>query len=444
MKRPQKVTHRFTFNAIVSPYAILFIAALTGLVLGGCRPTPGKPALPPTAGQPSATGAAIATPARITPAPAQVIPTATPHLIPAATPDDPHFPTLADLWEGRAHFAVDVDDAGLPMGESDTLVMSNGARWSYLHASDRSAGVRDQCGAPVDFPGCVVIYESDDGGLSFTLPEPICLIACRQCPCDAETDHIVQQQYPRVTVAEGRAWMVYEYLGRVMLRTSPDGRTWSTPEWVADSLIWHLWYADCPAAERIGAHPFTRFDYECLRGGPPGIFVEEGVVYVFMAQGQNPGAMGCFQRATADEGAAFLPCAHNPLFVGAATYGPLERTDAAANPYFDFRTISSAEVQRLGEGEDRRYYLFYEGVRGPAAGDAGDTQFGLGLARSLTAQIDGPWEKFPGNPLLVDMPGNIGLGHADLVVSGGRTYLYTSLDGVRRSRLALVWSAAAR
>jgi beta-xylosidase len=79
-------------------------------------------------------------------------------------------------------------------------------------------------------------------------------------------------------------------------------------------------------------------------------------------------------------------------------------------------------------------------VRGPGAGDAGDTQFGLGLARSLTDQIDGAWEKYPGNPLLVDLPGNIGLGHADPVVLDGRTYLYTSLDGVRRSRLVLIWN----
>ena len=326
------------------------------------------------------------------------------------------------------------------MGESDTLVMGNGALWSYVHASDRSAGVRDQCGDAVAFPGCVVIYDSDDGGLTFTLPDPpTCLIECAQCPCNADVDHIVQQQYPRVTVAEGRAWMVYEYLGRVMLRTSTDGRRWSKPEHVADSLVWHLWFADCPAEERIGKHPFTPFDYECLRGGPPGIFVEDGIVYIFMAQGQNPGAMGCFKRAANDNDAAFQPCANNPLFVGAAEYGPLDRTDAVANPFFDFRTISSAEIQPLGEGAERRYYMLYEGVRGPAEGDPGDTQFGLGLARSLTDQIDGAWEKYPTNPLLVDLPGNIGLGHADIVVLEGRTDLYTSLDGVTRSRLLLVW-----
>ena len=78
-------------------------------------------------------------------------------------------------------------------------------------------------------------------------------------------------------------------------------------------------------------------------------------------------------------------------------------------------------------------------MRGPGPGDGGDTQFGLGLARSLTAQIDGPWEKYTGNPILVDLPGNIGLGHADVVVADGRTYLYTSLDGITRSRLILVW-----
>ena len=413
----------------------------------GCRPTPGKPALPPTIGQPpiAATGAPVRPPVNATPLAAQAANAGAPALMAEPTPDAARHPTLADFWEGRAHFAVDVAETGLPMGESDTLVMSNGALWSYVHASDRSAGVHDQCGDPVAFPGCVVIYESEDGGISFTLPDPpTCLMACAQCPCDADVDHTVQQQYPRVTFAEGRAWMVYEYLGRVMLRTSRDGRLWSAPKHVADSLVWHLWFRDCPAEERIGAHPFTPFDYECLRGGPPGIFVEDGTIYVFMAQGQNPGAMGCFKRAVNDENAAFQPCANNPLFVGAAAYGSHDRTDAAANPFFDFRTISSAEIQRLDQGAGRRYYMLYEGVRGPAEGDPGDTQFGLGLARSLTDQIDGAWEKYPANPLLVDLPGNIGLGHADIVVLAGRTYLYTSLDGVTRSRLALVWDAPTR
>jgi hypothetical protein len=159
-----------------------------------------------------------------------------------------------------------------------------------------------------------------------------------------------------------------------------------------------------------------------------------------MAQGQNPGALGCFKRPVDAPDRPFVPCEHNPLLVGAAEYGPRARSDASANPYFDFRTVSSAELQRLDDIDGRRYYLLYEGVRGPGAGDAGDTQFGLGLARSLTDQIDGAWEKYPGNPLLVDLPGNIGLGHADPVVLDGRTYLYTSLDGVRRSRLVLIWN----
>jgi beta-xylosidase len=83
--------------------------------------------------------------------------------------------------------------------------------------------------------------------------------------------------------------------------------------------------------------------------------------------------------------------------------------------------------------------MLYEGTRGPGPGDAGDSQYGLGLARSLTDRIDGPWETYSGNPILVDPPGNIGLGHADLVVIGGQTILYTALERDKRSRLALVW-----
>jgi hypothetical protein len=145
--------------------------------------------------------------------------------------------------------------------------------------------------------------------------------------------------------------------------------------------------------------------------------------------------MGCYVGAVTTPAEQFVRCQHNPLFVGAADYGPLETKSAEANPYFDFRTISSAEVQQVGA----RFYMLYEGVRGPGPGDAGDTQFGLGLARSLTDQIDSPWEKYPGNPILVDLPGNVGLGHADLIVLHGQTVLFTSLDGVTRSKLNLVW-----
>jgi hypothetical protein len=167
--------------------------------------------------------------------------------------------------------------------------------------------------------------------------------------------------------------------------------------------------------------------------------VADSTIYVFIAVGQNPGAMGCYKAPLGSSGSDFQRCSANPLFVGAGFYGPTELIGPATNPYFDFRTISSADVVKIGAGSDARYYMLYEGVRGPSTGDAGDTHFGLGFARSLPDQIDGPWEKYPHNPLLVDLPGNIGLGHADIVVSGGHTYVYTSLDGATRSRLLLVW-----
>jgi len=402
---------------------LLGLLLLVSLV--ACRPTPGKAPLPTTVGQ-AATSAPVAT-----------LPTAP--IERDATPTHTPPPTLADFWEGRAHFVVDVLVTNLPMGESDTLVAPNGQFWSYLHGSERSAGVVDQCGTSVEFPGCVVIYRSEDGVTFQHETPPVCQISCTQCPCTAEDDHIIQQQYPRVVVHEGHYWMVYEFQGRVMVRDSSDGLTWSTPTWVAESLIWHLWYANCPAEERIGEHPFAPINYECLRGGPPGLFIEEETLYVFMAQGQNPGAMGCFKRALHDETGEFRACEHNPLFVGAADYGPTTVKDATANLHFDFRTISSAEVIALGSGADRRFYMLYEGVRGPGEADPGDTQFALGLVRSRTTELDGPWEKYPHNPILVDLPGNIGLGHADLLEIDGTTYLYTSLDGETRSRLKLVW-----
>jgi hypothetical protein len=204
---------------------------------------------------------------------------------------------------------------------------------------------------------------------------------------------------------------------------------------VADTGIWKLWLRTCSAAERIHPHPYVPYEYECLSGAPPGIFTVGGRVYVFVGMGQNPGGMGCYVGSATTPAEQFVRCRHNPLFVGAQEYGPLEEKGPQTNPYFDFRTISSAEVQQVGD----RFYMLYEGVRGPGPGDAGDTQFGLGLARSRADQIDDAWETYPLNPILVDLPGNIGLGHADVIVWRGQTVLFTSLDGVARSRLVLVW-----
>lgn len=364
-------------------------------------------------------------------------PTPTPWLVVQEEPGGKQHPTLADFWDGRAEFVVQVPDTGLPRGESETIVVGNGELWSYLHASDRSAGTVDRCGDPVEFPGCTVIYKSYDGGYTFQHDEPpVCQFECARCPCDPDRDHVVQQQYPRVHYDGRTMVLVYEYLGRVMLRRSEDGLAWSRPQRVDETGIWKLWLRDCPPAERIGEHPYVRYDYECLAGGPPGVYIEGDEVYVFLAVGQNPGGMGCYVGRVNGNARRFKRCEHNPLFVGAGEYGPLEEKGPGTNSYFDFRTISSADVVEIGD----RYYMLYEGVRGPSRGDPGDSQFGLGLARSLTDRIDGPWETYPGNPILVDLPGNIGLGHADLVVVDGQTVLFTALEKDIRSRLALVWT----
>ncbi|MFN8446459.1 MAG: hypothetical protein U0175_37055 [Caldilineaceae bacterium] len=360
--------------------------------------------------------------------------------LPVALPSS-HFPTLDDLWEGRAAFRVDVQDTGLPMGESDTVVVDGQFR-SYLHASKRSAGVVDQCGDPVEFPGCVVILQSPDKGRSFqplkenSQGQPVCQIPCLSCPCDSKRDQIDQQQYPRVAHSADAGWlMVYEYRANTMLRRSPDGLQWSPAEEVPLTGIWQQWLMPCAAYERVGDHPFAARSYDCLIGGPPGISLLSQNFFVFVGMGQNPGHLGCLVGNVNAPASLMRKCLANPLFSGASDYGPLQQSNVAANPFFDFRTISSADTLQVGT----HLYLFYEGVRGPTRNAPGDTQFALGLARSVGSEFDGPWQTYPGNPLLVDLPGNIGVGHADVVVYEGKTYLYTSLDGKVRSRLVLVW-----
>jgi hypothetical protein len=236
-------------------------------------------------------------------------------------------------------------------------------------------------------------------------------------------------------------WLLaYEYRANMILRRSSDGLVWSKPTEVPLTGIWLNWLMPCLPAAGIGEHPFAPANYECLIGSPPGIFVDEEALppqlFLFVGLGQNPSGMGCYRGPLNGPASLLRACDHNPLFSGAASYGPLESgAGGDANPHFDFRTISSAEVVRVGE----RLYLFYEGVRGPGPGDQGDTQFQLGLARSLSNKVDGEWELYPGNPILLDLPGNVGLGHADVVIVDGETYLFTSLDGISRSRLRLIW-----
>ena len=350
------------------------------------------------------------------------------------------FPSLDDFWDGRATFVVDVVDTGLPMGESDTVVVGD-KLWSYLHASYQSAGVVDQCGDPVAFPGCVVLMQSDDGGRTFATTSgsaaaPVCQIPCLACPCDSKRDQIDQQQYPRLTHSESAGWlMVYEYRANSMLRRSSDGIHWSPAEEVPLTGIWQKWLMPCAAYESVGEHPFASREYDCLVGSPPGITLLDDTLYLFVGLGQNPGHMGCFVGEPNAPASLLRKCSANPLFGGATSYGDTALANASMNAHFDFRTISSADTLQVGN----RTYLFYEGVRGPTPNAAGDTQFALGLARTVTDKIDGKWERYPGNPILVDLPGNVGVGHGDVLLYQGETYLYTTLDGKVRSRLKLVW-----
>jgi hypothetical protein len=349
-------------------------------------------------------------------------------------------PTLEDFWEGRASWVIDVVDVGLPVGESDTVYQGDGVYWSYLHASDRSAGVVDQCGEPVSFPGCLTRWESSDGGQSFALNTPMCAMACTACPCDDQRDHITAQQYPRVFFADDEAYLVYEWHAQVMLRKSDDGLNWS--DWsylLTPGGTWPSSYAPCTPTEKIGAHPNIRGEvHDCLVGAPPGLYVEGDTLYVFVAAGSSPGNMRCYKGDRNGSLGSLQKCDHDPLFSGANEYGPLDVTEGmSVNPYFDFRYISSADVLKVGD----HYYMAYEGVRGPDVLERGmDTQFGLGFARSVGNIIDGAWEKFPGNPVLMPVSPNFGVGHADLLVVDGVTQMYTATSDSSRGRYILRWN----
>jgi len=331
---------------------------------------------------------------------------------------------------------IDEYDVGLPVGESDTIYRGGTEFWAYLHASYKSAGVVDQCGDPAPFPGCVTLWKSYDGGRHFVLENPVCLFSCKTCPC-GPTDHTHQQQYPRVFFDADRAYMVYEWGAGTLLRTSADGITWSAELGVSGTGQFHSSDRPCTDAESIGEHPniWNEAEYgDCLVGAPPGITIEGDMLYVFVGLGRDPGHMGCYVGNKYAGAAGLRKCASNPLFGAEAGYGPPDALGAAANPYFEFRTISSADVVRLGD----HYYMAYEGVRGPSDPTVVDNQFALGFARSAGPAIDGAWEKYPGNPVIMDVVNNWGIGHADIVLFGPATYLYSATAETTRGRYVLV------
>jgi hypothetical protein len=363
----------------------------------------------------------------------QAIPT---YSLPPGAPASPQphaFPTLTDFWNGAAQWVLDVPNTGLPIGESDTIYMGNGVLWSYLHASTQSAGISDTCGGPVKFPGCVTRWISTDGGRHFTLNAPTCILRCTFCPC-AEEDLTRQQQYPRVARSPvGMFYMVFEHDAQTWLTTSFDGIDWTRPHVNTKTGLWKLSDGPCSLAMAIGPHPAVATNYQCMAGGPPGILISGDRLFEFVGLGQNPGHMGCYWVWLSDI-YNYFPCSANPLFSGATNYGPLDARGLDANPYFDFRYMTSADVIRDGN----YYYMAYEGVRGPSSPQVGgDDQFALGFARSPI--VSGPWEKYSANPALQDVADNWGVGHADIVVVDGVTTMYTATPWLSRGRYVLTY-----
>jgi hypothetical protein len=232
--------------------------------------------------------------------------------------------------------------------------------------------------------------------------------------------------------------MVYEWGAGAFVRTSNNGVDWSHESQVPGTGIWHESEGPCNSeAESIGFHPNVDpgAAFDCLAGAPPGIYAEGSQLYVFTGLGRAPSHMGCFVGNIGAPVEEMVPCTTNPLFGSAREYGPLDAIGAEGDAYFDFRTISAADVVREGD----HYYMAYEGTRGPSAAGRRDDQFALGFARSVGPEIDGPWETYPGNPAIEHQGDNWGIGHADIVEVNGIVYLYTSTSPTTRGRYVLVY-----
>jgi hypothetical protein len=99
-------------------------------------------------------------------------------------------------------------------------------------------------------------------------------------------------------------------------------------------------------------HPFAARQYDCLTGGPPGLYVDgplgDQELYIFVGLGQNPGAMGCYRMPVNAAAGLARSCNHIPLFSGAPDYGLPDASAPAANPHFGFRTNAGRARATLG------------------------------------------------------------------------------------------------
>ncbi|MCP4542966.1 MAG: hypothetical protein GY832_38100, partial [Chloroflexi bacterium] len=215
-------------------------------------PTPTETPIPTPTDTPTLPPPSPTPPPTDTPTPVPPTPVPQPAFSPAPPPGRT-FATLDHFWAGSAEWVMESFDVGLPVGESDTVYRGGTEFWSYLHASHQSAGVVDRCGDPAPFPGCVTLWKSHDGGLTFGLEDPRCLFPCTTCPCTA--DHPNQQQYPRVFFDVDRAYIVYEWGAGSYMRTSSDGVNWSGEAHVSGSGQWHADPGGCTEAETVGEHP---------------------------------------------------------------------------------------------------------------------------------------------------------------------------------------------
>jgi hypothetical protein len=232
--------------------------------------------------------------------------------------------------------------------------------------------------------------------------------------------------------------MVYEWHAQTMIRTSEDGLNWSDWDYLTTpGGTWPSNVFPCSATESIGAHPNIRGQVDdCILGAPPGLYIEGDMLYVFVMAGSALAHMRCYKGNRYGDLANLQLCETDPLFTGAESYGELDAfgDDAAQN--FDFRYISSADILRDGD----IYYMAYEGIRGPSELEFGrDNQFGLGFARAQL--LDSQWEKYEGNPIIMGLVDNWGIGHADLIMINGVTYLYSATSQDTRGRYVLVWKS---
>lgn len=305
----------------------------------------------------------------------------------AALQSKPKAPTLADLWDGKAHWVVDAENVGSDFHmHYPSIINVDKELWAYYIVGYKNERGEDHTG--------VARARSTDG-VKWT-NDGVVLEAGPAGAWDS-----TMASFPGIWKDGDTFYLVYEGSGGspgdVGLATSKDGKTFTRDP--ANPILKH---------ETTG--------WEHINIGTPSLYRENGMWYLFY---HGYDAATCqIGVASGKDLHALTKSASNPI------------VPAAPNKE-DWESGTTGRRSQVVKDGDY-YYFAYEGSTLPPYTLA---KWGSGMAR--TKSLTGAWEKCPKNPVIPLTPGGMGNDGPEMIQIDGKWSLYIRLPGNLTTRYRL-------